>query len=161
MTKIITYIGLLLSTMVLFTCGSNSPDYKPNVKYEKDSVYFRAVVRKMMTENIDPFHNVREFDQNSSLFIDTILYSKDSLKAMLLVITVTSDTKTHPVYDNFHGNYFFAGKTGQKSRLKSLSTAPGGYRTMIPTKMYVPGCIKNVSETGGTRNGAKASRSIT
>lgn len=70
--------------MVLFTCGSNSPDYKPNVKYEKDSVYFRAVVRKMMTENIDPFHNVREFDQNSSLFIDTILYSKDSLKAMLI-----------------------------------------------------------------------------
>lgn len=96
--------------LIIAACTSDHKSVATSPLYHADTSYLHEIMRKMIGDHIAPFRPATEYDEETNIFIDTVLYDKDSLKAMALVITENSIFKLKARLseaDNFYSGYYF------------------------------------------------------
>ncbi len=126
---------VIIITCIYFSMSSCAEVDRPSKKiskdlYQKDSVYLGSTLRKMVDNNIDPFVAKNEFDNHTSIFIDSIIYSPNYLRAVVLVITDNLNAKfesnSFASGKTYNGNYFFCFRDTISSPLNIIKYSPWG-----------------------------------
>jgi hypothetical protein len=112
------------------SCGQGSvgtpKEYKYNVdvdanEYSKDSTRLYYTLETMLFKNLSPFSPSSYYDSTTRIYIDSILYSPDELRAVVFVINrVAKDKKKLSLKNNFeyNANYLFCDKVNKDSTIK-------------------------------------------
>jgi hypothetical protein len=115
-------ILVLISIVFLWTasCGQGIQEtpvkYRSKIlvkpeQYYQDSINIYYVLESMMIKHIDPFTLAGYYGDSTILYVDSILYSPDQLKFVILLITRHLHKKSDNAggsYYTFNGNCFFA-----------------------------------------------------
>lgn len=141
--KLRRVIFKLFFFLALCGCGSEGggkknstpPGYKYKLEqyagltYTNDTTVIRAILTKMRNEKIKPF-NLKMYDEQTDLFIDSVVYSPDQLRMILFVITRNSTSKmlrreneSSYYYDAY---YLYCSRDSLKEPIKVYDYA--GYR---------------------------------
>lgn len=103
-------IIIALCILPFLSCFSREPK-NDNTRKKEDTVYLKSVITKMINENISPFYNKSEFDSKTEIFVDDLIYSRDSCGIVVLVITKNLNTKLlapDDIFDShYNGHYLF------------------------------------------------------
>ncbi|MDB5004940.1 MAG: hypothetical protein JWQ34_3165 [Mucilaginibacter sp.] len=90
--------------------------------YMKDSLEIYKVLIKMLNKHIHPFKTKNQFDNKTSIYIDSIIYSPDKLRMAVLVITKNSTDKLIKKENNelyfYNANYLFCSRDDTRSPIK-------------------------------------------
>lgn len=82
--------------------------------YRDDSVKVHHILEKMLTEHLHPFTPVSQFDIDTKLYIDSIIYSPDKLRMIVFLITRNSTDKLLKKENGeqyfYNANYLFASR---------------------------------------------------
>jgi len=103
---------------------SEIPSYH---RYQEDSLYIMSSLNEMLKENIGPFAANKAYSINATtIYIDTILYSKDGKGLVVFIINRTDNDKIqHYGYDSlkyFYGaNYLYGLKDSLSKEIKMFN----------------------------------------
>lgn len=125
------YLVIMVLAVILQSCvrkQSGTPkEFKSNTTvnkgiYQSDTSSIKEVLSKMLKENTHPFVPSKQFDKNTSLYIDTLIYSPNKLKMIVFVISKNSTDKLL-VKDGgkdlfFNANYLFCLRDSINSAIK-------------------------------------------
>lgn len=125
MKTIILAIGLI---SIIASC-QNPPSGTPSefkiksnydsVTYKKDSVEIESILRKMLSKHMNPFQPLKQFDSNTKIYLDSIIYSPDRLRMVAFVITKNSTDKLLKRENNalffYKANYLFCSRNSKFS----------------------------------------------
>ena len=125
------YLVIMVLAVILQSCvrkQSGTPkEFKSNTTvnrgiYQSDTSTIKAVLSKMLKENTHPFVPSKQFDKNTSLYIDTLIYSPDKLKMIVFVISKNSTGKLLAKDGGkdffFNANYLFCLRDSINSTIK-------------------------------------------
>ena len=111
--------------LIIFLSSCNSENGTPaqykykitisKIEYKLDSAKIMNKLTYMLKKNVHPFTPAKQFDRNTQLFLDSIIYSPDKNKMIALVISKNSNSKLEQPLNyktNFHynGNYLYCKK---------------------------------------------------
>ena len=126
MGKTITFGIIFLVTFVFFVCCKTQNTSTPKEymyfskvnpdTYTKDSIYIHGILLEMVVNNIQPF-KPKSFDINTQVFLDTLIYSPDSKRLAIWVITKNSNSKL--LYPKDKDGYYYNGNCMYASRSDS------------------------------------------
>ncbi|MBW4888470.1 hypothetical protein KXQ82_02035 [Mucilaginibacter sp. HMF5004] len=90
--------------------------------YSKDSLQIDGVLRMMLNKHLHPFKPDEQFDLNTRILIDSIIYSKDILHMIVFVITKNNTNKLLKKENSemyfYNGNYLFCSRENKNSPIK-------------------------------------------
>ena len=117
MGKIVKAVAILYFIALCSCQGTKTPKeflYNVNINrttYFSDSLYLKKLFTQILSKNIRPFHRKDIYDQNSILYIDTILYSPKLEKMVVFVITKNAlskfDRYNHDTTKYLYKGFFF------------------------------------------------------
>jgi hypothetical protein len=125
---LVSLLSLLFTNMTCNRQNSTTPREYRNTNrvnhnlYLKDSVEAFSVLKLMLKKNLHPFRPEKQFDSNTSIFLDSIIYSPDKLKMVVFVITKNSTNKLsekegkEPYF--YNANYLFCSRETKDSSIK-------------------------------------------
>ena len=133
--KISIYLCVYLC-IVNISCNSkpaNTPlKYKNNYKvsedvYSRDSTEISKVLTMMLSKHVHPFRPEKQFDFNTEIRINSIIYSPDKLKMIVFVITKNSTDKLLKKENGqlffYNGNYLYCLRGNKNSPIKVFDYA--------------------------------------
>lgn len=94
---------ILLPLLSLFCCSRGTTTSTPKKyqykiheatteEYQEDTTSIRSVLIKMLEKQVNPF-DLKTYDTETDLYIDSLVYSPDQLRMIVLIIAKNSATK--------------------------------------------------------------------
>ncbi len=118
------------------SCGQGSiatlKEYKYAVdvgakEYSKDSIRLYYTLETMLLKNIIPFSPSSYYDSTTRIYVASILYSPDKLKAVVFVRDRVVQDKQKPTTMNnfeYNANYLFCDETNKDSSIRVYRYSP-------------------------------------
>lgn len=98
-------------------------------KYAVDTTAIRTILTKMLNEKVKPF-NLKMYDEQTDLFIDSLVYSPDQLRMIVFVISKNSTLKMlHRENDSgyyYDAYYLYCSRDSLKEPIKVYDRAGYG-----------------------------------
>jgi len=126
--KAFLFIGMIILTM---SCKGQTNKtlsrYESTVKvskslYQGDSMQVHDILKKMLYQHLHPFRPQKQFDSETKIFVDSILYSPDRLRMVVFVITRNSTGKLLKKENKapffYNANYLFCSRDNEKSHIR-------------------------------------------
>ncbi|MDR6943896.1 hypothetical protein [Mucilaginibacter pocheonensis] len=126
--KIIQMIMIIgISVFIVFSCGDKNyritpEEFKNRVEvdkkvYLKDKEQIYQIIQKMINDKTEPFDAPKEYDQNTQIMVDTIIYNQDQNRLITFIINKNSTDKLLKKENKeryyYNSNYFFCLKDTQ------------------------------------------------
>ena len=133
MSKLIALLLLVSSFSMLYTCrdprnaNATPQSYKYRIRstalarYSDDTTAVRPILFKMLVNQTKPF-NLKTYDEGTDLFIDSLIYSPDQYRMIVLVVAKNSSMKLSlrengsPYF--FDAYYLFCSRQSLKEPIK-------------------------------------------
>jgi hypothetical protein len=128
--KIKRLIPICALVIMFFSCGNDSYNGTPakfksfvkinNAVYVADKNQTYSIIKKMINAKINPF-DIEEYDDNTNVFIDTLIYSPDQKMLIAFIITKNSIEKLLRKENNekyyYNANYLFCLKNNIEGKI--------------------------------------------
>lgn len=124
-----------LSIIFIISCHSkigipNQYKYKVTITKTEYCLDSARIVRKllyMLSKNIKPFQPSKQFDSNTSIFLDSIIYSPDKNKMVIFVISKNKNSKLDQPINyktdfHYNANYLYCIRSVNDIKVSNYSS---------------------------------------